>query len=66
VSGTDPNNDAACFANSRGTRPASARNTVFGDYPINAVRRERVSDWVGRMVRTRDMPNVSNKRSTCG
>lgn len=24
-------------------------DTVFGDYPINAIRRDHVSDWVGRM-----------------
>ncbi len=59
--------DAAGKRTQRHARLADLRiDTVFGDYPLNAVRREHVSDWVGRMVRTRYMPNVSNKRSTCG
>ena len=42
--------DAAGKRTQRHARLADLRiDTVFGDYPINAVRRGYVSDWVGRM-----------------
>lgn len=38
MSGTDPNNDAACFANSRGTRPARwASRDLVGKHVEDAV-----------------------------